>query len=151
MAEKSIKVIRCPKCKTERETTANTSANCINPECKAAIWVPSNLVSGQIYQKPVGEKNEDALQPKKASAKTKVEKSPAAILTLDRADVLAASVLADALNKGELCVGAAEVAGSGDLVPVLCEVIEGLTVVHAILLTPASDTKFSIVNPVMTL
>lgn len=133
MIEPSVKVIKCPKCGTERETTANTSAQCRNIECKAAIWVQSNLVSGTKVEK------------------TKVEKAKNSVLILERSDVLAAQVLADALNNGELCVGAAEMADSGDLVAVLCEHKGGQTIVHAVLHTPDIQTKFSTVVPVMTL
>ena len=156
MSEPSVKVIKCPKCGTERETTANTSAQCRNIECKAAIWVQSNLVSGTVDSKPAGEQQEPVKTRKKYTKrakveKTKVEKAKNSVLILERSDVLAAQVLADALNSGELCVGAAEMADSGDLVAVLCEHKDGQTIVHAVLQTPDSQTKFASVVPVMTL
>lgn len=144
MSEKSIKRVKCPKCGTEKETSANTTTACANPECKHPFWIPSNLVSGQIDAAPTGEKK---IRKEKPVSKAAVNE----VLMLDRTDVLAAQVLVDALNKGELCVGCAEIEGSGALCAVLCEYTDGATIVHATLITPDSETKFSKVVPVMTL
>jgi len=39
MSEKTVKVIKCPKCGTEKETTSNTSTGCPNPACKNVLCI----------------------------------------------------------------------------------------------------------------